>query len=476
MQKSHAGDEIFIYFSGHGTSALDAGLGLPIPDGSGAFAPFDATLSGSDAVKSLLVGRLDLRPLFEELDRGGRKLWIVSDSCYSAALVRSVGNEGLPKRSLPALDRGDVAQYLKMRERAVSHVKSGQPYPYRHAVFLAAAAEGETAKDIPTAYLDKYPTIDGRPHGTLTDALLRVLKGQLPADFDGNGTVSLDELHQAVGQFMAQRGYGHTPQGLPSVMEDTGGLASRSLLQAKGLGGVTVARPSFAQDIPKLQVDISALPAGLQSTLPTLPLVQWSATNADLKLTASAKVIRMFNVSGDMISELKLADHVALVGQLQQLAWTQRMDLLARKNRRAVLRAEIEPAFMGGNFLIGDKLHFTLRSDRAAKILLINADSAGKVSVLYPYAFNELGVVESNKKLSIPGESPDDQILVKEPFGMDVQLVFAFDQPGPDLKPWMGRTDMVGSDPQLAELERLLVQSKDHFTFTRTELRVLQKP
>lgn len=473
--RSKSGDEIFIYFSGHGTSALDARLGLPIPYGSGAFAPYDARLSGTQPLDTLLVGRTDLRPLLEELDRGGRKVWVVSDSCYSAQQVRSLapaqGKSLLAGRSIPLLDGVQRNDYLLMRERASAYLVRTEAYPYRNIAFLAASAEGEIAQDITRQALPQYPTVDGLPHGALTDALLRVFHGKIPADFDGDGTVNLHEMHQAVGQFMAQRAYGHTPQRLPSVAEDTVGLASRSLLAGSG-----VAKVNHAQELPQLLVDASALPAPLQATLPAIPFAQWSAVGAHFKLSQQGQRVRLLTSAGDRVSDFALNDRSALTGQLQQLAWAHRFDALARKLMRGVLAAEITPALMGGNFLLGDKLRFVLQSERQATALLLNVDSSGKVSVLYPDRAAELAPLAAGQIHAIPGAGAADVIAVKEPLGMDVQFIFAFDQPAPDLRAWLGKGAMNAGDPQLAELERLLLSASGKFSYVRTELRVLEKP
>lgn len=40
-KRSAAGDEVFLFYSGHGTSALDSRLSPPLPQGSGAMVPSD---------------------------------------------------------------------------------------------------------------------------------------------------------------------------------------------------------------------------------------------------------------------------------------------------------------------------------------------------------------------------------------------------------------------------------------------------
>lgn len=477
MDKSRPGDEVLIYFSGHGTSSLDPALGLPLPYGSGAFAPYGAKISGagSDVINSLLVGRTELRPLLQALDQGERKLWVVFDTCYSAQTVRSVGNSfaSLPSRSLPALavGSGNYNDYLAMRKLAEAQAQAKPVYPYRNTAFLAAAAEGERALDIPLRHLAAYPTLDGKPHGAMTDALLRVLHGQIAADYDADGQVSLHEIHQAVGQFMAERGYNHSPQRLPSVAEDTNNLGSRSLL-----AGSNVTRPVAMLTLPKLVVNASALPPAMQSALPSVAELQWAAAGAQLGLAFTDKKITIKTAGGDLVGEYAEADRAGLAGGLQQLAWSNRMNALALQSMRGVLPAAIAPELMGGNFLLGDSLHFDVRPDQPSNLLLLNVDSAGKVSVLYPYRASELDALQGGTSHALPSANPADRIKVQLPLGMDVQLIFAFDQPAPDLRAWVGKSNIPAGDPRLAELARVIAGAKGKFTYAKTELRVLPKP
>ena len=215
------GDTVLIYFSGHGTSALDSTLSLPVPDGSGAFAPHD--YDPERGIATLVVGRTDLRPRLARLETQDRHVWVVADACYSGRLVRSqVVEDALPSRYLPRPPRSTRDN---MRRAAPAEALPDEPYPYQRTRFLSASAEGEIAVDLDRRVLARYPTRDGQPHGALTDALLRVLAGELPADSDRSGTLSLEEAHRALGAFLAGRGIAQSPQKLPALAEDRAGLA-----------------------------------------------------------------------------------------------------------------------------------------------------------------------------------------------------------------------------------------------------------
>ena len=83
------------------------------------------------------------------------------------------------------------------------------PYPYDNLVYLAASAEDEVAWDIPKEVLKEKPTIDGLPHGALTDAMLRGLEGA--ANTDGDDELTVLELGRYVTRFVEGR-FEQTPQ------------------------------------------------------------------------------------------------------------------------------------------------------------------------------------------------------------------------------------------------------------------------
>ena len=176
---SRPGDRVFIYFSGHGTSRRDDLLSLPLPHASGALVPADFKWDSNQSIETqlsqLIVGKRDLRPIFEKLDRD-RQVLVVFDTCFSGNTVRGVGEPGLAgvNRYIP-LESKSVFSDEQHIGNFTENLKPDEPYPYRNIFYISASTENETAKDIRTDLLYLYPTIDGNPHGVLTDSLLRVL-------------------------------------------------------------------------------------------------------------------------------------------------------------------------------------------------------------------------------------------------------------------------------------------------------------
>ena len=132
--------------------------------------------------------RTDLKPRLERLDRGGRHVFVVLDACYSAYASRGLYRSltaapsalNLPTRQVPlriarSLDLGrfDLGAY------GTGRMAEPPPYPYRDVLTLSAASAKEAAQDIPSAELRHWPTLDNRPHGAFTDALLRSAVGTI---------------------------------------------------------------------------------------------------------------------------------------------------------------------------------------------------------------------------------------------------------------------------------------------------------
>jgi hypothetical protein len=166
--RTRPGDRIFIYFSGHGTSRRDNMMALPLPHESGALVPADFSADPSQSMEmlmsQLIVGRRDLRPVLEQLDRD-RQVLMVFDTCFSGNAVRTAGvNNSL-----------NLSRYIKLDSRSVfneersiggfeDNLINDEPYPYQNIFYISASSENEIAKDIQRDLLYLYPTIDGKPH------------------------------------------------------------------------------------------------------------------------------------------------------------------------------------------------------------------------------------------------------------------------------------------------------------------------
>ena len=243
VQISRPGDRVFIYFSGHGTSRRDELLSLPLPHASGALVPadfkWDSNQSIETQVSQLIVGKRDLRPILAQLDQD-RQVLVVFDTCFSGNTVRGIEEPKLAgvNRYIP-LDSKSVFSEEQYIGSFAENLKPDEPYPYQNTFYISASTENETAKDIRTDLLYLYPTIDGNPHGVLTDSLLRVLGGQTPVDTNNDGRWSQIELYKAV-RSEVQRRFKQTPQALPKEGKNAFQLYDRSFF-VRSAGSITPA-------------------------------------------------------------------------------------------------------------------------------------------------------------------------------------------------------------------------------------------
>ncbi len=480
--RSAPGDTVFIYLSGHGVSMYasdaDGGRNSYMPDGSGgAFVAvdsmrrFNAQQKPNLLFEDLLVGRRDIRPIVESLDRSGRMVTLIADTCYSGNLLRS-SSPLLAARLLPTLgeDVRDILRDLAARSASTD----GSPKNiYRNAYILTSAAAGETAADIPAAALSVFPTVDGKPHGAMTDALLRILDGSLPADIDGDGVVSFAEVHRTVAEFMDARRYGHTPQRIPSVAE-TASAGGRFLGRQ---AGASVQRPSWAAPRPlTVFVDTSA-DSRASELLDRLGVARGAdPTRTDLALFVRRGEIHLDNSAGSTVATSTIHDGAPIRAALSQASYAERIHSIASAGQRAMLEFEIDPHIYGGNLTIGQSFVLVVKPDRKAYVLLVAVDANGRVTTLYPQSLREQQPLTAGERRLIPGPGPQDRIEVSPPVGTDFLFAFAFDDaPGDyDKVSKIDKFDVL--DPAVSRIEGAIRQANGKYTYGRAVLRTFPAP
>jgi hypothetical protein len=229
VDKGERGDQIFIYFSGHGTSAADVTLPVTLPRKTGALVPHDIAdiRDEKDLLERLLIGKRDIRPLLGQLDKAGMQVLMVIDACYSGNVVRNrIKKDALPTRFIRFADLLPLKRQKKTLGVRLKFTAK-EAFPYKNVFSLSAAQEYEIAQDIPRVKLSQYPTIDGKPHGAFTDSLARVLSGQVDVDSDNDELIELSEVYVAVKNLMYSRKLSSTPKLLPDYaanVEDSADL------------------------------------------------------------------------------------------------------------------------------------------------------------------------------------------------------------------------------------------------------------
>lgn len=486
LQRSAPGEHVLIYFSGHGTSAFDPNARLPLPTTSGALIPFlDSPPDTRERwLDALIIGRRDLSPRFQQLDNGGRRVLVVIDACYSGNTVRGAyARVRLQSRyvnwtrSLPARRfADDIGSYGTNTSRYQNAPREPAPYPYDNVFYLGASGEHEVAQDIPSAMLTVTPTFDGSPHGAFTDALLRVLSGALPADKDGDGSLSYGELYASLRTFMHTRPYAHTPARLPSIVDDTRNLAARRLFDRPAPGDFSVA----AQDLTETSEKLSTPPpgdfsvavqgfAGLAASLRGRGIAV-RAQNAVLRVRRDRDTTLLIARGGDLITRLKTVVpaevEAAVVAEQAVHAWVN----APFKNDFTLLSGLQGPA-PGSTRVAGEKLGFSVQPARPAHLLLVNIGPTASLHVLYPW----------------PGERPPrpatqfqdalhDIARVNTPFGREIVDIYAFERWPAELDRYLGRDRYPVGSPEALALRRTLMQHQGARARSTLTIYTTQKP
>jgi hypothetical protein len=428
-QRTAKGDTVLIYFSGHGTSANADENSFDLPYATGAWVPYDLDYSSPPAAKkSLVVGRRDLVPRLKRLDEGGRWVVVVSDSCYSGQVVRSFGQTFSHTRFLP----------LNSRDLGVAHVAAPisarpqpPPYPYQHVVLLSGASDSETGADISTPQaLQQAPTLDGKYHGAFTDAFLRLLKGQLLP-----GAFNYAQAREAMNSFLEHRNFPQHPQLLPAIAEDPQDVGSNAFLgmNLPALPAIESSAPpalpaapaasAAARDVVHIRLEGVAAP--LRAKIAAIPGVLIVETGGDLALRQTGAQLRLMGPAGDPVTTTTAGDP-NLLKRIAAQAWLNRS--LPVGSDKLGLRADTDPGSRGNTYVQCESFIFEVRLKKPAFVMLLDLDSQGDLTVLYPAGPLERRLLPAGIATAIPGADPKDHIVVTPPFGTDLVTVMAFEQ------------------------------------------------
>ena len=408
---SRAGDFVLIYLSGHGTSAFNPTLLLPLPHHSGAFVPVDFAASGTQAeqLDSLVIGARDLRPLLQAIDDKQVRGLILIDSCYSQYTSRALyGPASTVYRTLPTgLSAGlEDATFDAAAE-------ASKPYPYRYLVTLTASSKKEKAID----ETNPARTLDGKPHGAFTDSLLRILRQMGGADMDHDGSVSSGELFAAVRARMSAAGYAHSPQLLPLHDKDTGGLQDQAVFASpQSPPDAAEQGPGSAAGEP-LRVQVQGTLPRVAAAIEQTDGLTLANESYDLRVVQGDGVIRLLTAFGDLV--FASSDEMAMTLALRQQPWVRR--LLRTPNAAQHFQIDVRmDGYCGETFEAGDVLGFSTRMDETAYLLLMDVAPDGSFRVLYPLHERELAVVPKGRQVGV------GNIHVTPPFGIDHVVAAAF--------------------------------------------------
>jgi hypothetical protein len=364
--------------------------------------------------------------------------------------------------------RGVGAPVVEQPEGAP--VISDPPYPYQSVIYVSAASKSEKAMDISATLIrsGQVKTVDGRPHGAFTNAFIDGLNGS--ADTNKDGTVTNEELYGFVKDQVSGR-FPHQPQLLlPRESRE-------ALLRSPVFGGVRAATagptpapppapPPAAEAAGSFRVKLEGLPAPIAATIGGIPgvTVVSGAGAYELLVVQDAQGFKLFHPSGDEIASYE-------PGELAQV--------LKRVSRQAAVQALIDLTFPGQDFNVtvdvpgnrgvlqqGEPFTIEFSAERDSHVLLIDIDSQGYVSVLYPFDAEEARPVRKGR---VPASG---ELRVSPPFGTDYLKLVAFGEKPEGFDRWLGKSDqhLAPAGPEVAELLRMIKAAKGSKAQARLKL------
>ena len=395
------GDFVLLYLSGHGTSAYDPNRPVALAHNTGAFVPVDYRMHGSEQQRldTLLVGSRDLRPVLTAIDDKDVHGLVLIDTCYARNTSRSLhATKPLAWRSI---DSG-------LHYRTIGVVAKTDDYPYSRLLTMAASGAKERALDLN----DPARTLDGKPHGAFTDAVLRTLRELHSADANGDAVVTNGEFFADVKLRMAVANIPHSPQMLPLT-----GAAYRDLAdQVAFLAGSTTPSAPIPLPTARLRVKVEgALPLVSHAVAQTASLVPAQLTADLIVRNRGVGAYHILTPFGDAVASLQTERAVA--SALQQQPWirklTEQLGRLASSSVRISLR--------GQTFEEGEQFEVVVSVDAPRYLLALNIAPSGALRVLYPGRDN-FGAVPA-------GHQTPFRVLANTPFGMDYVVAAAFTRP-----------------------------------------------
>jgi len=442
-------DQVMIYFSGHGTSRRDIINRWPLPYGTGAFFPVDYDADGSmqQRVEGLLIGRTDLKPLLAQLDHKGTTTLVLMDTCFSGNAARSIlpANVPLAKRFVSLNRRGDSSN----SDDSHMPIPPAQPsiYPYQNVMFLAASAEWEYASDITWANLPRFPTHDNKPHGAFSDALIRVMTGDINGDSNHDGALSYDELYRGIRLFMEQRQYPQSPQSFPLATENNQ-LRHRILLAGHS-------EINIADDSLKVQLIIED--KRLIKQLQNEPQIRVVDQAPDFIINKQADHWVISTVGGDHVGQFNLDQSRLMIARLRQEAWVRHFVYAKNSQQRFNLQLDLFGDASGGTAVAGDNVGISVLSEQDAYLVIFNVNTKGHVNILYPYNKQEYNQkITANQAFKIAGNNKNDMIVVHPPFGVEYIVGIAFKQQPNTLLPLLRKVITEHDREDLQTIQRLI--------------------
>jgi len=453
LKNTNKGDDVLIYFSGHGTSIKDQDFGvlLNLPHTSGALVTHDfdprkhmARIESGEPIDAdddgILIGRHEIKPMLEKLSQD-RTVFVIFDSCFSGNCLNCK-----PIGDTPSFD-------------------------YNNVIYFGAAADNQLAIEHTQAEIDAglVSTFDGKPHGGFSDALLRVMSNP---DLFANNPVNYRQLFNLlVNTFNVNcANCAHNPVLLPG----SGSKALTKTVLSKVPEKTTLASLSnpFSFDKnalkPALQIAATNLATPLTKAINLIESVQMNGVSPDISLKQQGDKLEARAADGLLISTLPANAESAVVEKwLAAQAWLKTRKLKDAANNGGNLMANFRNPLTNPVAFAGESVYFTVSLEKEARLVMLLTNSSGELSLLYP-----LDQQQAEQVFSAPGtihfpDREDVVLKVTEPWGTDNVAIYALPSDsalGTALLPLAQKPNFDHTEPEITRFSRALDTSTTRYS------------
>jgi uncharacterized caspase-like protein len=328
----------------------------------------------------------------KEADDKGVEVVLVADSCHSGTMFRSAGSKTLRFRTGKFEDPDLAGDLLTLPDPAMAKIDEGKDF--RSVTFIAATQDNMLTPEL---------MIDGQPHGALSWAFARALRGD--ADRDGDGHLSQQELlAYLVPTVQAQAENQQIPGILP--LRPNVKPIMRSIA-----GGEAAAPAPAGGDTVTLFVRGGA-PAGL-ADVAGVKLIEDEGA-ADLVWDRAAGTVT-HRVGGRVADGVDDDAVTAVLSKWSAIAYV--------KARAASDPVSLDVPTGGQIYRVGQQFRFTMTGATKPYLTLFNLPPDGRVEAFMPETPQDVETDWRDRTFSV------DLKVAKPPYGAEHMVAILTDQP-----------------------------------------------
>jgi len=429
VDNSSAGDHVFIFYSGHGAANRSINTkntgtweqNLPKCTGAWVLPDHNPKQPGS-IKKNIMLASRDLRPIVQQLDQGGRQVFMAFDTCFAGNTYRSgahqntTGNiQGQPR----LFNNGLIDDNESMAGETCD------TSPYQHVFYIGASTLNGQAQDINQNLLSTgRQTVDGKPHGAMTDALLALLDGHYNADKNAN-SLQYSELVSGIEYIFKQKNLAQKITYQPLLNEDAQQLHNRFVFE-NPLKAATTTPPLYAGKSAPVRIKFERISPELKEKVINLGDFKLVDHDSDLLLMASGSLYQLYDGGGYLLKKIAQNQEPILIKALQQQRVLQH---IAYQPGKAKVNLRVELVSAAGSILHeDDSAQFIATADSPVHWVIFTLDPAGGIQLAYPDFANHRICKAAEKQCTLP------EITIFGPeFGTEYVLAFGLLNAYPDI-------------------------------------------